>query len=392
MPVSAEFGGVWPVLVLVLVCIGATWAIWRRQWVLPFAAWGSMLIWAVSAETQSPYVSAKALVIASPLLLAVAVFPFVERNARRLRVDVAMAVFAVGLAVLVVSSDVRALRFSPVGPTDHAKELRSLRSMLAGQPTLFFGHDDFVFWELAGVPVRTVVNGGIQDLSIRPQKSWEYGQPVDFDSVEPHILNEYKWFVTTRDPASSAPPPQLRLVRQTESYSVWRREGTVSLGRSVLAEGTMPGEVLDCDTASGRAVLEGGGIAAVRPRPVVVTTTSILPGTTVGVRVPLRRGLWDVSLAYTSTFPLEVAARGLETTLPANLDRPGPRWPVGRIAVRDHSPTVFSFHIGKTPLTATYSSAAVLGELVASPVARERLVPVREACGRYVDWYSPTPP
>jgi hypothetical protein len=392
MPVSAEFGGAWPVFVLVLVCIGSTWAVWRRQWVLPFAAWGSMLIWAVSAETQSPYVSAKALVIASPLLLAVAVFPFVERNARRLRVEIAMAVFAVGLAVLVVSSDLRALRFSPVGPSDHANELRSLRSMLAGQPTLFFGHDDFIFWELAGVPVRTVVHGGIQDLSIRPQKSWEYGQPVDFDSVKPHILNEYKWFVTTRDPASSSPPPQLRLVRQTESYSVWRREGTVSLGRSVLAEGTMPGEVLDCDTASGSRVLEGGGIAAVRPRPIVVTPTSLLPGTTVNARIPLRRGLWDVSLAYTSTFPLEVAARGRETTLPANLDRPGPRWPVGRIAVRDRAPTVFRFHIGKTPLTAPYSGAAVLGELVASPVVRERLVPVREACGRYVDWYSPTPP
>jgi hypothetical protein len=394
LPVSAEFGGVWPVVVLALVFVGAAWAIWRRQWVLPFAAWGGMLIWAVSAETQSPYVAAKGLVIASPLLLAVAVFPIVEGRGRRLWAEVTMGVVAIGLAALVVSSDVRALRISPVGPTDHAAELRPLRSMLAGQPTLFFGDDDFYKWELAGVPVNAVVSSGVPNLTTRPQKLWEYGKPVDFDSVEPHILNEYEWFVTTRDPTASSPPPQLHLVLQTESYSVWRRVGQVAEQRSVLAEGDLSGKVLDCRTPGGRAILRQGGVAGIRPRPVVTPADSvygIAPGGAIRVELPLRRGAWDVSLAYTSTFPLEVEAPGLDVTLPANLDRPGPRWPVGRLVVRKRGLTEIEFQIGKTPLTPQREASALIGELVASRVAPERVVPVRQACGRYVDWYGAPP-
>jgi hypothetical protein len=390
MPVSAEFGGIWPIVVLVLVFVGAAWAIWRRQWVLPFAAWGSMLIWAISAETQSPYVAAKGLVIASPLLLAVAVFPVVEGRARRLQVEVAMAVVAVGLGGLVVSSDVRALRISPVGPTDHTEELRPLRSMLAGQSTLFLGHDDFVTWELAGVPVQKIVHGGVPSLPTRPQKPWEYGEPVDFDSVEPHILNEYEWFVTTRDPAASSPPRQLRLVRQTESYSVWRRAGTVPLERSVLAEGNLSGKLLDCETPAGRAVLPRGGVASIRPRPIVAlgdTTYAVSPGSAIGVELSLSPGIWAISLAYTSTFPLEVSAPGLSITLPANLDRSGPRWLVGRLVVRDRRPMGIEFKIGETPLAPEREASALLSELVASRVAPEQVVPVRHACGRYVDWY-----
>jgi len=390
-PVSAFAGGIQPLIVLFLVSVGAAWAIWRRQWVLPFAAWGAMLIWAISAETQSPYVAAKGLVIASPLLLALAVFPLVERPIRRRSLHFAAVAVAVGLAVFVVSSDVRALRISPVGPTDHAEELRPLRSMLAERPTLFLGHDDFAAWELAGVSVGLVVYGGSQQLTIRPEKSWSYGQPVDFDSVEPHILNEYEWFVTTRDPAASSPPPQLRLARQTESYAVWRRVGLVGAERSVLAEGSMAGKVLDCDTPGGRAVVAQGGFAAVRPRPIVTATAPVFPGSEIRVELPLRPGRWDLSLAYTSTLPLEVAAPGLRVTLPANLDRPGPRWPVGRLVVRNRRPAAIDFSIGKNALTPSTEAAALLGDLIATPPGRERLVPVRSACGRYVDWYSPPP-
>lgn len=395
VPVSAEFGGVWPLVVLALVFAGAAWAIWRRQWVLPFAAWGSMLIWAISAETQSPYVAAKGLVIASPLLLAVAVFPLVEDRGRRLWAEVAMGVVAVGLAALVVSSDVRALRISPVGPTDHAAELRPLRSMLAGQPTLFFGNDDFLAWEFAGVSARSVIYGGVPNFTIRSQKPWEYGEPVDFDSVEPHILNEYEWFVTTRDPAASSPPSQLHLVRQTESYSVWRRVGQVGLERSVLAEGDLPGKVLDCETPHGRAILRQGGVAAIRPRPIVAlgdTIYAISPGSAIVAPLRLPRGDWDVSLAYTSTFPLEVKAPRFSATLPANLDRPGPRWPVGRLVVRERGVTAIELRIGKTPLSPQREASALIGELVATRAAPEQIVPLRQACDRYVDWYGAAPP
>ena len=47
---------------------------------LPVAAAMSMLVWAYSAHNQSPYIAAKALVIASPLLLLLAGLALVEEG------------------------------------------------------------------------------------------------------------------------------------------------------------------------------------------------------------------------------------------------------------------------------------------------------------------------
>jgi hypothetical protein len=298
---------------------------------LALAAAGSMLIWVISEQSQSPYVTAKALVIASPLLLAVAVFPLVERGPRRPPWWTIAPLLALVLMVRVGLSDARALRISPIGPTDHLAELRPLRPLLASRPTLFLGNDDFIKSELAGVPVDTVVAGDAVNLPMRSEKVWTPGQPVDFDSVEAPILNRYKWFVTTRDAAASAPPPQLKLVRSTDSYAVWRRTGRVR-ERSVLTEGEMPGQVLNCRARRGRAVVQGGGVAAVRPKPVATPAAPVLPGSTTTNRLLLHPGKWDLSVSYTSTFPVDVGVRGLQTMLPANLEQC--LWPVRRLVPR----------------------------------------------------------
>jgi hypothetical protein len=45
------------------------------------------------------------------------------------------------------------------------------------------------------------------------------------------------------------------------------------------------------------------------------------------------------------------------------------------------------FTVGDTLLSPDVP--ATIGPLVATPVSPERVVPVRRACGRYVDWYRP---
>lgn len=380
--------GVATALVVALVVLGVVWALRRGRWMLPVAAAGAMLIWAVSTQTQSPYVTAKALVIASPLLLALAVLPLVD--ARRGRPALLAGLAGLALFVLVGASDVRALRASPVGPAEHAAELRGLRSYLGGGPTLFLGNDDFVQWELAGTPLAVLVVGGTP-VNVEPDKEWAFGQALDFDSADPELLNLFEFVITTRDAAGSAPPENLKLVRTTPSYEVWRRTGPIA-PRSILAEGQMPGAVLDCGTPAGRAVLRGGGVAALRPQPVVAPEVELGPGGTASAELPLGRGAWFLEAPYTSPFPVAVTGPGLRATLPANRDQPGPRWPIGRISVDGRGPTVLTFSAERDPLLAPADHVAQLASIVATRDVPDRIVPVRLACGKYVDWYRSTEP
>jgi hypothetical protein len=392
LPASPAFtGGMWTALALALALIGVVWALRRGRWMLPLAAAGSMLIWAVSAHSQSPYVAAKALVVASPLLLALAMLPLVERGVRRPPWWTMIApLLALVLFLRVGVSDVRALRISPVGPTSHLSELRTLWPLLDGRPTLFLGDDDYIRWELPGVPLGAPVLYAVQQLPIRPQKAWSYGKALDFDSVDAATLNAYDFVITTRDAAGSAPPPQLHLVASTDDYALWRRLGKVE-ERSVLAEGDAAGAVLDCRAGAGRAAVQAGGVAAVRSPSLVTPAPSVAPGGTASVQLQLRPGTWELQTPYTSSLPIAVTAPDLRTTLPANLDRPGPRWPLGRIVVRDRRPVAVSFHVEDTAF-APASAVAALGSLIATPRAAERIVPLRRACGRYVDWYRAAKP
>jgi hypothetical protein len=388
-PASPAFtGGMWTAFVLALVLFGAYWAFRRGRWLLPLAAAAAMVIWKVSDHSQSPYVSAKALVVASPLLLLLAVLPLVDREPGRRPPGPLLLAPLLGLVLLlrVGGDDLRALRWSPVGPTGHAEQLETFRPLLAGKPTLFLGNDEFILWELAGSPVQWAAVAATPEVPLRPQKKWEYGEALDFDSVGADTLNDYGWIVTPNDAASSAPPPQLHLVRSTEDFRLWKRVGRVR-ERSILGEGEWPGAVLRCDTEKGRAIVASGGVAAVRRPPIVAPVPPAAAGSTVSARLDLPAGEWELETPYTSPLPVDVTAPGLSATLAANLDRGGPRLPIGRVTVRRPPPLPISFHVHDTAL-APPTAVAIFNSVVATPASdRVRIVSIGRACGKYVDWY-----
>lgn len=82
-PLSPFRAGMWTAFVLALVVVGGIALIRRGRWMLPLAAGAAVLVWVYANHAQSPYVAAKALVIASPLVLLVAVFAVVQRAPRR---------------------------------------------------------------------------------------------------------------------------------------------------------------------------------------------------------------------------------------------------------------------------------------------------------------------
>lgn len=400
LPASPAFtGGMWTAFAVALVLVGVALLLRRGRWMLPLAAAGALLVWAVSVHSQSPYVAAKALVIASPLLLAVAIVPLAEQLPERPWRSLPSAFRAVpgqplawGTAAILAAvlffrvgvSDGEALRVSPVGPTAHTVELRELRPLLHGQPTLFLGNDDFARWELAGVPIQGPVIA-LPELPTRPQKHWEYGQAFDFDSVGAATLSSYGWVITTRDAAASSPPPQMHVVRTTPNFILWHRVGKVR-PRSILDEGEMAGAVLDCQTRRGRRVLKGGGVAAVRPVQVRQSGFSLGPGGSSSVELDLSPGRWELESSYVSRLPITVTAPGLRTTVPGSLDRPGPRWPLGQVTMRGEEPATVTFTV-PNPLLAPGILLAEIVSIVATRDAKTHVIPVRKACGKYVDWY-----
>ena len=293
---------------------------------------------------------------------------------------------AVVLVIKVGVTSWHGLRIASVGGTAHIDELRELRGPLIGQKVLFLGNDDFVIFGLAGTKTRSIVLGS-QTLPTRPEKPWAYGQPLDFDSLPPELYNDFDWVVTPRDAAGSTPPEGLRLVRSTRSFDLYRRVGPVP-SRAVLGEGGSPGAVLRCATPEGRALVRRGGVALVREPPIIVALPPLAPGATTTVDLPLTRGTWDLQVPYLSPRPLEVRAAGRRFTLPASADRPGVRLPAGAITVTESGPVAVSVTSQRnrlTPRAAVASPTAV----IATRRGTSRLVPLRKACGRFVDWYRP---
>jgi hypothetical protein len=230
---------------------------------------------------------------------------------------------------------------------------------------------------------------GAPGVPTRPEKNWQYGQAIDVDTVSPEVLSQASWVIAPRDAAGSAMPRQMRLVRTTRDFALYRRDGVVP-DRRILPEGEAPGAVLDCrKDPEARRLARTPGVAGIRGGGVAVPVEPIGPGDERTVTLQLPRGEWDVVLGYTSALAVEVSAPGMRrTTLPANLNRPGPRYPVGRLRVERPGGVPVRLRVPGRLLAST-AAPAVSSALIAVPVGTDRTVPMRRACGKLVDYYLP---
>lgn len=400
-PNPSHWGDFWIAIMVVLAVFGAYWAFRRGRWLLPLAAAASMVIWALSIPSQSPYVVAKGLVIASPLLVMLVVFPFVDdgdgrpESLRTLWGRIRAAPLTVGLATLVALlvffrvgiADLQGMRASMIGPTAHVEELRTLQPRIEGKKVLYIGGNDFIEYELARTAVRPAILAGGEYVPFSSEKPLAPSTTLDWDSFDAPTLNEYQYAITTRDAGASAPPPQFHLVATTPEYQLWKRVGAVQ-ERSILAgeANGASGALLECNTPEGRKIVQGGGIAALRAQPVTLQPPFVTAGTSEQMAFELAAGTWELDLPYISPREVEVEDGSFHATLPANLDPLGQRWPLGRFT-SDGQPSTMTFSVSKNLLTPS-TSAAVLGPITATPAgSHDRIVPIRQACGRYVDWY-----
>jgi hypothetical protein len=325
----------------------------------------------------------------------------------------ALAVVFIGGAAY---SSFLALREAPVGPPGHGAELRAFMPIVRGKSVLYAGQDRYAAYELAGADTHVpLVEFPDPEVAQNPEKPFDTGDaysPIDFDSFSRDTLDRFRYVITGRAAWNSQAPPNFHRIAATPSYILWKRVGPTPPNRQVLLEGTEAGVLANCAEPEVRILTANPGRASLFPAsPVIGAKGSWDAGSELGTgaqtsqTLSLPAGRWDLSLQYFSPFGLTLSAPGFSKALIPALDgqRPsgislannGQFWPAGLYESRG-GPIKFTIAAAK-PSTLQeltgYEGKAYLGELVAVPAKPHRIVPLRAACGGWIDWYeSPAVP
>ena len=385
-------------LALVAAIGGALYLIQRRRASdlgLLSALGAGVTVWLLSDRGQSPYVTAKSMVIVSPVVALVmfrALLPTEWPHVSRVRVVAVGRIAVAGiLAIAMLWSSETVLRGMSVESAEQRDGLEELRSTVRSGPTLFLGVDDHAGYRLRGVRLGYFAAGPPSPLPVtnRPEKPWSYGQPADWDSVDAQTLDRFRFVITVRSAFDSEAPSNFRLVKRNGLYEVWERTGPTR-PRSTIESPDVPAVPLDCKTPKGRRISRGQGEAAVEAQPFVPLMTAISGlklGDAAQAPITLPAGTWNLAANYMSMSPLRIMYGSTRVgVLPPNTDRPGPYWPAGKIVSDGHAQQIVVIAERESRLGAT-AFPAIITALVAVNAKGEKIVPLKRACNQYVDWY-----
>ena len=416
-------------LALVAFAWGLGRALSRRESALPSALLAATVLYLASLALGTPYTQAKALAIAAPLIMVIALrgllsadpLPGEEEDVpegggaawwppRPLRplTGFAVPLLTLAFAAAAAFSTLLPLRQSAVGPDYHLQEMLRMRPIVDGQNVLFLGRDNFVSWELIGSEVYAPITNHYDVEEVHPlYRATDLNAKFDWDNVPPFVMNKFKWVVTTSAAMQSQAPPGFTPRLRTGDFILWHRDRPVGQRRT-LYEPINPGAPLDCSNPEQAPITKVRGTATVfTVQPVIGKVWNPSPALTqtkpAHMRLYLTPGRWDLSIQYASTQPLHVTANGPGLASPFSKELrtnllfrgPSPYYPVGSIDVRRAGTVIVDVDVGDPPLIGRLlrtESKAYLAGLAAtrSDPARET-IPLRQACGRYVDWYEVAP-
>ena len=407
----------------------------RGELALLAAAVTAAILYLAARVGSGPYVQSKALAIMAPLTMLVAVYgaltvltertrrgaPIAKTAAARARgaaerllaAPVVWGAVAVVFLASALLSTYLALGGALVKSGEQPRQLEALGREVQGSSVLFLGSDDYVGWELRGASVFS--SGRESGVALLPPKADSGRTSYDFDSLTPAELDLADFVISARSPLMSQTPPNFNRVAVTESFELWQRTGPTPPRRTLL-EDELPGKELRCDTALGRRLSRGRGVAHIwSPAPAYGPPSdwrassapppaggfrrpnALVPGRSLTQDLELGRGRWAISLQYTSADSVRVQGPGLDARLPPNSQRLGSFWRVGTIALP--KPGTVSITVETEPRSAlrgllagpdrldTGSAGLVAGVAASQVGARRATVPLRLACGRFVDWY-----
>ncbi len=219
---------------------------------MPVALAACTVLYIASLAGSGEYSQAKALMIAAPLAMLIAIRPLLfeaggDASTMRRGLGRACAVAFVGGAVY---SSLLVLRDAPVGPPGHGSELQAFIPIVRGEPVLYAGQDRYAAYELMGADTHVpLVEFPDADVSPSPEKPFDTGDaysPIDFDSFSHGTLERFPYVITGRAAWNSEAPAGFKRVAATPSYILWKRTGAPPENRHVLLEGTEPAAHADC--------------------------------------------------------------------------------------------------------------------------------------------------
>src|SRR4051812_15849460 len=404
-------------------------ALARRESALPSALLASTVLYLVSLALGTPYTQAKALAIAAPLIMLVALRGLLAAKAlqgeeadvppggmaawwppRPLRAasGIAVPLLVAAFAAAAAFSTLLPLRQSAVGPDYHLQEMLRMRPIVDGQNVLFLGRDNFVSWELIGSEVYApITNHYDVEETHSLYRATDLNAKFDWDNVPQFVMNHFNWVVTTSAAMQSQAPRGFSPRLRTHDFILWQRNRPVG-PRRTLYEPINPGAPLDCgDPAAAKLRKVGGDATVFTEQPVVGRVWRPSPALTqtkpAQQRLYLTPGRWDISIQYASTQAMHVSASGgaLATPFQADLRTnllfrgPSPYYPVRTLEVKRPGEVVFDVSVDDPPLIGRLlhaESKAYLAGIAATPAGPPREIgPLRSACRRYVDWYRVAP-
>ncbi len=443
-PGGAHLTGLAAAIGTLAVAVGVVWWLRRREYAVPIALGACILLYLAALAGSGEYSQAKALMIAAPPAMLIAIRPllgeaFSGRSSSRVAgssttatagddpVDASGRISSraagrnttarvawTGLAVAFVAGAVYsswlALREAPIGPPGHGAELRAFLPILRGESVLYAGQDRYAAHELMGADTHVpLVEFPDADVAANPEKPFDTGDaysPIDFDSFSRGTLERFPYVITGRAAWNSGAPAGFKRVAATPSFVLWKRTGSVPENRHVLLEGTEPAAHASCASPEIRVLTANPGRASLFPAAAIGRKARWRPGSSLGPGesatqvLRLAPGRWRLSIQYFSPIGLTIDAPGLRRQLPAALDgqRPntislaneGQFWPAGtirsgggtvRFTVRADKPSTLQRLSG-------YAGEAELGQLVAVAVRPRRVVPLARACDGWIDWYE----
>jgi hypothetical protein len=416
-------------LALVAFAWGLGRALARRESALPSALLAAALLYLAALAVGTPYTQAKALAIGAPLIMLVALrgllaakpLPGEEADVPpggmaswwppgplRALQGVAVPALIVVFAAAAAFSTLLPLRQAAVGPDYHLEEMQRMRPIVDGQNVLFLGRDNFVSWELIGSEVYAPITNHYDVEETRSlYRATTLNAKFDWDNVPPEVLDKFHWVVTTSAAEQSQAPPAFAPRLRTHDFILWERRGPVGQRRT-LFEPLNPGAPVDCSDPSQAPLGKADGRASVfTVQPVVGRVWRPDPELTqsqpAGQSLVLTPGRWDISIQYASTQPLRVQATGPGLAAPFHADLrtnllfrgPSPFYPVGSLVVSRAGRVDFRVDVDRPPLIGRLlgtDSKAYLTAIAATRADPSRqTAPLKQACGRYLDWYTAAP-
>jgi hypothetical protein len=373
---------------------------------LASAAFGAIVFVAIGA----PWIGAKALAVASPfVLLAVLAGAIAVVRGRNAVVFAATAAVSIVLLCSVAWSNALAYHDVSLAPFDQMRELGEIGTRFADRgPTLLTEYQPYGVRHF----LRRMNAEGASELrrravALRDGRTASKGEYIDVDRIRLPDLLIYRTLVLRRSPTASRPPAPYRRVWEGRWYTVWEREGGVSvvehrpLGNELEPGGPAACRLLGQLASTGRVALYPRPLNRVWPLSAgrLPPGWSALPG---GAILPDRTGTLTLVIGVPATAPyrlwiggsirgsLSIAVRGSHIgTVTRQLQNAGQWLELGTVKI-PQGPQSVTVTVSLPKLSpGTGGRGFPLGPLLLEPVMPSGLVELsapQTACGTNVDW------